>query len=206
MRDATGGFDVRRTDAMTNAPKRKRPGLRGSPKPFRQGDLDGLCGIYSTINAIRLLAPEVDRAAATRLFSHLMSELPKIGARPEEVVTEGLWRRALERLLRLAARKMADEYDVVLKVARMPKPLRRNTRLDALWTWLSNNLSHTSVVILALSGRHSHWTVAVEISGHQIYLLDSGDLRVLRRCNCTVGHAKKRHSISPEWVFVVTRR
>ena len=191
---------------MTNAPKRRRFVRGRSHKPFRQGDLDGLCGVYSTINAIRLLAPELDRAAATCLFSHLMSELPKIGARPEEVITEGLWRRALERLLRCAARKMADEYDVVLKVARMPKPLRHTTRLDALWTWLSNNLSPTSVVILALSGRHSHWTVAVEISGQQIYLLDSGDLRVLRRCNCTVGHAKKRHSISPEWVFVVRRR
>ena len=44
----------------------------GRPKgrlraPYRQGDLDGLCGIYSAVNAVRALCPEVSTDDASWL-------------------------------------------------------------------------------------------------------------------------------------------
>jgi hypothetical protein len=36
--------------------------------PLRQGDLDGLSGIYAIINSVRLLCAEVSRGALARLF------------------------------------------------------------------------------------------------------------------------------------------
>ena len=37
-------------------------------QPYRQGDLDGLCGVYSAVNAVRALCPEVDHDTAGCLF------------------------------------------------------------------------------------------------------------------------------------------
>ena len=47
-------------------------------QPYRQGDLDGLCGVYSAGNAVRALCPEVDDEAAGWIFEALMLALPKV--------------------------------------------------------------------------------------------------------------------------------
>jgi hypothetical protein len=178
---------------------------RRLPKPFRQGDLDGLCGVYSTINAVRLLCPEVDQAAAEWLFSELLYALPDLGAEPKEVVTGGIGRRHLSQLIRCAIRCMVDEYEISLTVSRMPKNLRQSTDLQELWTWLGERISPNSVAILGLGGRHDHWTVATDITAQQIRLFDSSEIGVLRRRNCTVGRAATRCCISPVHVFLIRR-
>ena len=35
-------------------------------KPYRQGRLDSLCGVYTLINALRLLCPRLDEDACER--------------------------------------------------------------------------------------------------------------------------------------------
>lgn len=184
----------------------RRARKRRKPKALKQGDLDGLCGVYSVVNAIRLLCPEIDGAAAWWLFGCLMQELENVGVKPEAVITDGLWRLPLQRLLKVATRKVADEYDVVLRIARVPKLLRHTNRLAVLWDWLAENVSASSVVILALGGRFSHWTVASNITSRRICLHDSCEMKFLHRRMCTVGQAANRFSISPAWIFVVSRQ
>lgn len=178
---------------------------RRLPKPFRQGDLDGLCGVYSIVNSVRLLCPEVDQDAAEWLFSELMHALPGLGSEPREIVTGGIGRRQLSQLLRRAVRCMIDEYEIHLTVSRLPKELRQSIDLHELWAWLGGRISTTGVAILGLGGRHDHWTVAMGVTAQQIKLFDSGEESVLRRRNCTVGRAAMRCCISPVHVFLVRR-
>ena len=51
-------------------------------QPYRQGDLDGLGGVYSAVNAVRALCPEVDDDAASCIFEALLLALPKVDADP----------------------------------------------------------------------------------------------------------------------------
>ena len=53
-----------------------------TPPPFRQGDLDGLCGAYAVVNAVRLAAlphRKLRRTACAALFGDLVDELAEAG-------------------------------------------------------------------------------------------------------------------------------
>jgi hypothetical protein len=56
-------------------------------KPYRQGRLDGLCGLYTLINALRLLCPKVDEDACERVFCALIRARARQAARtPDRAV------------------------------------------------------------------------------------------------------------------------
>ena len=77
----------------------RRPHAR---KPFQQGDLDGLCGVYSIVNTVRILCPEVDLETAEYLFDILMQKLLRTAVTPfacsdlghQEVAVDGTDRRS----------------------------------------------------------------------------------------------------------------
>ena len=175
-------------------------------KPYRQGDLDGLCGVYSTVNAVRFLCPEIDGDTASCIFEALMNSLPKVEANPVSTVTWGVGRRQLAHLIKRAIAHVDDELDIRLTATRLPDRLRQTRNLDALWVWLGRRVSPKCVAVLGLGGRHSHWTVAVAVTPSQIRLFDSSTMGVLRRRHCTVGKAVKRTAISPVHVFLIARK
>ena len=77
----------------------KKQAARQRPRtPYRQGDLDGLCGVYSAVNAIRALCPEIDTDDAGWLFDHLIQQLPKAGANVSSAVANGIVSGELARL------------------------------------------------------------------------------------------------------------
>ena len=183
----------------------------GRPKgrlraPFRQGDLDGLCGIYSAVNAVRALCPEMNGDDAGWLFDHLVQHLPKVTANASVVIANGIGCGDEARLLLKAMRYVADEHDIDLAVRRLPKAARRSAGINRLWQAITKALSPACVAVLGLAGRHSHWTVAVAASAQQLRLYDSGDMSVLRRNHCTVRTTATRTSLSPAQVFLITRR
>ena len=53
---------------------RKTPTKR-RVEPYAQGDLDCLCAIYTIINAVRALCPEMTMSASSRLFRRLIRSL-----------------------------------------------------------------------------------------------------------------------------------
>lgn len=190
------------------APKvtRRQAAKRRLPRPYRQGELDGLCGVYSTINAVRTLCPEIDKTAAVYLFETLVYALPDAGIDTTSALVSGIGRSALALIIKSAIAHIRSEHDIELMVRRLPQDLRRSGDLHGLWTWLAERVSPERVAILGLGGRESHWTVAVEVTRHQIKLLDSGSMGVLRRKQCTVGRAATRYSVSPVQVFLVDRK
>ena len=60
-------------------------------KPYRQGRLDGLCGIYTLVNALRLLCPRLDKDACEEVFCALIRARARQAASPLAVISGGLF-------------------------------------------------------------------------------------------------------------------
>ena len=71
---------------------------------------------------------------------------------------------------------------------------------------LGRRVSPKCVAVLGLGGRHSHWTVAVQVTPSQSRLFDCSCTGVLHRKRCTVGKAVCRTAILPVHVFLIARR
>lgn len=175
-------------------------------RPFKQGDLDALCGVYSIVNAVRALCPEVGRAAATELFDHLMRSLRKVGANAATAVGGGIYHQEVARLARHATAYVGKHHGVALALEPMPKPKLTGRDLTGFWHTLSQTLTPERVAILALDGRHDHWTVAVAATRTRLLLFDSVGMRWLRRSHCAVGRASRRVTIISRRVIVIARR
>ena len=189
---------------MTKPPTTKRAAKLRS-RPYQQGDLDGLCGVYSAVNAVRVLCPEVDATTAEHLFDVLMQRLLRTVGNPSTAVTWGIGRLMLAGLIDEAIEYMLDDFDIRLKARRLPKALRHSANRDQLWQALETQISPSCVAIIGLAGKHSHWTVAAQVTPLRIRLFDSGKLQALPRARCTVGRTTKRHQIAPTHVLLVER-
>src|SRR4051794_17659396 len=88
-------------------------------KPYRQGRLDGLCGVYTLINALRLLCPRLDEEACERVFWALIRARARQAASPLTVIHGGLPRRELLRLIGSWQRFAAREFGITLTVGRL---------------------------------------------------------------------------------------
>jgi hypothetical protein len=187
------------------------PSARGRGKrlsvhqPYRQGDLDGLCGVYSVVNALRAVAPEMDEKLSARLFRHLVKCLRGRAEDPLGSITGGIEHPTLGRLLKIAIGFVDRKRDITITARGLPERVRATKRVDRLWRELSTVLSPTSVAIFSVQGRMSHWTVATRIGDKHLFLRDSGDLKRFRRTHCTVGEADGCYSIAPGEVVIVER-
>src|SRR5215204_1161541 len=142
--------------------------------PFQQGDLDGLCGIYSVINAIRLATEDETRdlpdAALQELFFTLLLEADAVVGRVEAVGL-GIDPQPLFRVAQAAVRHMADEHGLQLTVThalRRGEPRTFDTILRRL-TELSQQ--PRSAVLICLTGQLDHWTVLRRVTGQSLTFL-----------------------------------
>src|SRR3954462_15488011 len=87
--------------------------------PYRQGRLDGLCGLYALINTLRLLCPRLDEDACERVFCALIKARARQTASPLAVISHGLSRRELLRLIDPWRRMVRKKLGIRLKVERL---------------------------------------------------------------------------------------
>ena len=173
-------------------------------EPFRQGELDSLCGIYAIINALYALCPEMDGELAEALFRKLVGALSQHVERPIGTLYDGLGQAAVEGLLGIAATEVRRELEIRVKVVTYTPPAPRPS-LGEFWKDLRSHVHRRQVAILGLSGVHEHWTVGYAVTEKLIRLLDSDEHHVLRRSRCTVSRARTRFRIDPAAVILVKR-
>src|SRR5215203_2114674 len=175
-----------------------------SIKPYHQGQLDGLCGVYAFINAVRLVCPEhINDAAAKDLFRELLEKIAK--RRDFEAVWNGMCPSILWPLMHAACHYVRWEFGARVEV----QPLHAGASppgLSRTWSKLQGYLDQQgTAAIICLGGRHQHWTVARKATARSIRLVDSGNLKLLRRAWCTTDLDHKRHRVDPETVYLVSR-
>src|SRR3954467_5422204 len=172
-------------------------------KPYRQGRLDGLCGVYTLINALRLLCPRLDEDACEAVFCALIKARTRQAASPLAVISPGLSRRALVQLLDPWRRFVRKELGIRLTVKRLK--MSEEPSLRGIWRSLYRALDGKSVAISGLDGIERHWTVAYAATERTLRLVDSCGLRMLFRAQCTGGHTSLRYQLRPSDVLVVRR-
>jgi hypothetical protein len=160
--------------------------MPGRPvRGFRQGSLDGLCGFYAIVNAVKTAArnrgrPHVEgvssawfrREEAFELFGVLARHLER-DRRLARSYGEGIEAVTLVRLLRQANRWLERNLGLRL-VARRAffRPARpRRTRVVAV---IERHLTRpNTAALIGLHGHPGHWTVASAVSREVFRLADS---------------------------------
>ena len=187
--------------------------------PWQQGELDGLCGIYSIINAMKHLAlsrgMEFSDPAGTILFRRMVRYLHKRNKLPH-ALWDGTSFTHVKDFIAEADRFMKREYGLELTY----KTLARKgqiTRKDVFWRVLDGALRgdetrgfgletpHPKVALLGLGLPSPHWTLAYQVTNRSIRLIDSGSRYNLKYSQCTLGVSKSESwVIEPEHTFLLS--
>lgn len=185
-------------------PYRRNGSRRDWSAAFQQGHLDGLCGIYSAVNSMALLAQR-DRpfptAAATALYrsaiEFVAARVPLAG-----VVCYGfdapLWLATIEHL----AQHIETKHRVSLSISR-PFQHRPTIGFGRLRRTIETALDDDAVVLASLTGAHNHYTVIRAYTASRFVLHDSSGLRWLSIAACGASYAQRRHQITASWLVIV---
>ena len=155
--------------------------VRHDLTPFTQGKLDCLCGIYSIINAVRLLRQPVwpvSHMAARQLFETGTASLLRKGLLDAAVV-DGMVIRHWKQLAALLTRQAStDAFNVTVET---PTKSGRKLPAESTERWMVESIANGKPVLMHLGRRHQHYTVVAGIDRHQISLFDSWGLIRIKR-------------------------
>lgn len=185
---------------------------------WRQGELDGLCGIYAIINAMKLLAVSRSHAFSDYDGAILFREMVKY-LHNRNLMPNALWDgtsiQHVRDFLHTARRFMRKRYQLEI----VHKALARKgeiTRKDVFWRVLDSALAngpdynfkhkteHARVALLGLGWPQPHWTLAYGVSKKTIHLIDSGSHIRLSYARSTLGVSMPgKWMIEPEHTIVI---
>ena len=160
-------------------------GTRHRIRPLVQGDLDSLCSVYATINALRLACPPVDpmtTAQSRWLFAQGVEYLHRKRGL-EEAVTVGLYSRrrfALARYLAAVASSPRRKF----AVERASPDVRT---IHEIFRWISDSIFDGTPILIPLMGGLDHLSVVSGTTDKLVLLFDSSGLSHIRKSSCGVG-------------------
>jgi hypothetical protein len=175
----------------------KRKTLR-QVMPFEQGALDTLCGIYSLVNADKIIN-ERPNDEYRELFSEIIEHLHR-----NRLLTHALESGLLFKHMRGIVNDVIND--------RIPHKETRYVGLSTpslgtfwndMYTFLNEADAPPSAIIVGLSGKHDHWTVVSEITKKNITLYDSDGLKRINRNNCTTASesGSRKHVLHPAQTY-----
>ena len=161
---------------------------------YEQGSLDGLCGVYSIINASRIINTFNDEKCG-RLFKEVI-EFLNYKHSLAELLINGLD-------INLIGQIMNNVKSLEIK-KEQPYRGKSEITLGKLWTSMQAFLREPNrAILLGLGGANDHWTVVESISDKQMKLADSLGLKRLNRSSCTTSerHKQRRNLICPSYTY-----
>ena len=164
-------------------------------QPLRQGYLDGLCGLYSLLNAARLAVPTLSLEACRCLFREGAHWLYDKGDFPK-VLYEGMSVNKIMGLHKAVIQRRVPGL-------RLKRPFTRSPPADAaeFWTRLKAYAEQPGHgAIICVEGRRlSHWTVVCSITSARLMLFDSDGRAYLvrQKCSYAVGDEEATTVILP---------
>jgi hypothetical protein len=169
-------------------------------RPYLQGALDGLCAIYSIVNAARIIS-DTGEEESKKLFKQILAYLES-KEDLSRVLTEGIGLNTVGSILRDAANAKIHDRN-------MPFKHRPETSLDEFWSEMISFLDGGSqrAILIGLGGRMwDHWSIVHAISDRQIYFFDSYKLKSLKRSRCTtIRHTAARpHLLCPTHTYFLS--
>lgn len=168
--------------------------------PFQQGGLDSLCGLYSIINAERIINRSNDEQAQ-QLFDDLIHFLSRRGLLGR-FLTGGILHPQMLLIL--------DKVVGKQRIAEVTIPWRGvpNPDLTTFWKSMQAFLDGTPrrAIILGTEGYHEHWTVIETITSRSILLFDSAKIKRLPRLACTTVYTtnRRKHLLLPAQTYFLS--
>lgn len=166
--------------------------------PFNQGYLDSLCGIYSIINADKIVNRSKDEESQ-ELFNEIISYLHR-KRKLKDTIIEGIAHRQMTSILK----------DVVKD--RFAWGITGNgfTKITDWWNYYSLTLSDSSMaIIISFGGRENHLSVIKSMNDKTMTLFDSAEIKRIRKSSCRLaGQYKKddKYIIYPAQSFICWKR
>lgn len=179
---------------------------RQTLRPFRQGRLDSLCGLYAILNAVYLLSypdKQIHPGAMKALFRQgvaILSRQRHLKFTLSWGLDPGPWDRLLEQFLPIIEAEVGfriKQHKVFkAKPGLMPEQVASTIR---------NHLDQGHPIVLILGGAYDHWTVIAGHSDHRLHLFDSYGYCWLSTRSLTLDqHVHNRaHLLMPQatWAF-----
>ena len=180
---------------MTYA-SRPSPGLL----PFQQGGLDSLCGLYSIVNAERVINRSSNEGTQ-QLFDDLVHFLSR-----RRLLTKVFIGGIIHTQMILILDKVVGKQ----RISSVQIPWRGvpNPDLTAFWNSMQSFLDGTPgrAIILGMEGYHDHWTVIESITDKSILLYDSALIKRLARSRCTTVYTTntRKHLLLPAQTYFLS--
>lgn len=169
---------------------------------LQQGHLDGLCGVYSIINATRCVIGSLSDEDAKKLFLQIVKYLQerKNGL---DFFVDGITIKDIGCTLRDV---VEQEFPIVRS-----KPLAKKAGLplDEFWDHMTDFLAVPNhAIILGLTGKYDHWTVVKSITNKRLSLMDSDRLYWLNKSSVTTGEPNKNyaHGLPPTMAYYLSSK
>lgn len=149
-------------------------------KPYKQGDLDGLCGVYSVINAICSILPKsIDADQRETIIKGLFKTcIEKLERRTKlaNTIIDGLSSAMLKEMLNDCKDFLDKPHALILDHEQLTID---NSRIDQIIKDINEDKLHpnTAHIIGVSSEDMRHWSVIKEIRNGVIYFHDSAYLK-----------------------------
>jgi hypothetical protein len=172
-------------------------------RAYRQGDLDGLCGVYAIVNALRYVLQMRDEQCRT-LFGKLIKALEQDCVHLYKPLLQGMYFSQLKRLVVVAGQGSIQGW----KLPFQAYPLRRKQdqrTLPRLWAALDEEVRSTCVAIIGITGATDHWCVVYRVTPKTLWLLDSDGWTYMRRSRCTVRSSRARYCLEASEILLIKR-
>ena len=147
-------------------------------KPYEQGALDGLCAVYSIVNAVRIVSG-IDEEASRELFKEIILYLERTSDLAK-ILIEGIGLKTIGGIF-------VDVVGDRISNRMMPFKQYPETPLDAFWNEMMGFLNGGGprAILIGLGGPlWDHWSIVESITEKQIRFFDSYKLKRLNRSRC----------------------
>ncbi len=137
--------------------------------PLRQGDLDGLCGVYAILNTLQWLLPKArDTDYLTKLFDRTIGTIYMI-----ENIRDGGEEPELRKVFQFVKKQIAADFKVDIKLTVLADSIDNFKRPDHMQSVFDKGSD--GAIIFGFEGFDSHWTVARGITTNESFYLIVGN-------------------------------
>lgn len=173
-------------------------------KAFRQGDLDGLCGLYAIVSSVKYLKGVNNARHHTKLITKILHHLESKEMTPMLIrYTQGT---TLNEIASVLKHIISPDYGI-----KRAKPYHRNPKISIEqfihgWQLFLNQNCHGKHKAIILLGVDMHWTLLYCITDTRLMLHDSSHNKYYSRQHCCLPDAKIKttHILYPAHTYFLS--
>ena len=150
------------------------------PNPYRQGQLDALCGVYSVINASRFMMKSAGLHKNLGAWELLVAIVDMLEEKRKfaDITCNGMRFKDHDKMLDTAKKFLLGKHGIVLEVRKPLVKLRRPSAKQAFRMAKDHLANRGAAVFLSFeTEQYGHWTVISAIAGGKVSFFDSSGLR-----------------------------